>query len=64
MLNGKVVSVTTDGFVTDIECLEDKIINNVNLNSTLLKEFIKLRTELSDIDESLENKKKGVGIVA
>jgi hypothetical protein len=56
---GKVVSVTTDGFITDIDELEGQISNNY-----LLQEYKKIRYELSNDNTALEMKSKGLGIIA
>lgn len=58
-LGGLVVSVTTDGFITNIEGLEDKISGNF-----LLGEFKKIREELSESNKGLELKTSGLGIIA
>jgi len=54
-----VVSVTTDGFITNVDQLESKISGNF-----LFKEFKKIRKLLSCDDTGLELKSSGVGIVA
>lgn len=59
VLEGQVVSVTTDGFITDVVDLESKITSNF-----LLGEFKKIRGILSGADISLEVKSSGKGIVA
>jgi hypothetical protein len=58
-MKGKVVSVTTDGFITNINDLESKLKDNF-----LLTEFKKLREELSDNDIGLEIKNYGKGIIS
>lgn len=66
-LGGKVVSVTTDGFITDIEDLESKIMNlqdNEKHVKSLLKEYRKLRKYLSSSVEGLEVKKSGKDIMS
>ena len=60
-LNGKIVSVTTDGFITNIEDLEAKLIDNSN---SLMKEFKILRADLSGNDLGLELKNSGKGIIS
>lgn len=61
-LDGKVISVTTDGFITDIDDLETKVLElqakEKKVNS-LLKEYRKLRGYLSSSIEALEVKKSG-----
>ena len=58
-LGGVVVSVTTDGFITNISELENKIYDNF-----LLSEFKKIRLDLSGDNKALELKTKGKGIIA
>ena len=58
-IGGKVVSVTTDGFITNIPNLESRISENY-----LLTEYKKVRKFLSDDDSSLELKNEGRGIIA
>lgn len=53
------MSVTTDGFVTNISDLEGKISGNY-----LFGEFKKIRLFLSEIDTGLELKNEGKGIIA
>ena len=63
-LQGKVVSVTTDGFITDIKDLETQIIEKLNSKSSyLLREFKNLRKELSGDDTALEIKNEERGII-
>jgi hypothetical protein len=58
-LGGLVVSVTTDGFITNIVGLEDKISGNF-----LLGEFKKIREDLSGNNKGLELKTNGRGIIS
>jgi hypothetical protein len=58
-LGGKVISVTTDGFITDIDELECKLSTNF-----LLQEYKKIRMELSGVSTGLELKSRGRGIIA
>lgn len=61
-LNGKIVSVTTDGFITDIENLEYKLLKYYRINkqsNSLLKEYRSLRKYLSGKYDALEIKKEG-----
>jgi hypothetical protein len=58
-LDGLVVSVTTDGFITNTGGLEDKLANQF-----LFNEFKKRRCVLSDDDTGLELKGSGKGILA
>jgi hypothetical protein len=59
MLEGSVVSVTTDGFITDVEDLEEKLTDKY-----LLGEFKKIRANLSGDNTGLELKTSGKGIMA
>jgi hypothetical protein len=45
-LGGKIVSVTTDGFITDIEDLENKLLNLPQNDIILLNKYRTLRYEL------------------
>ena len=63
-LGGKVVSVTTDGFITDIHDLEGKIIGLRNEDSFLLSNFKMLREEISRDDTALEIKHDGKGVIS
>ena len=58
-LGGLVVSVTTDGFITNIAELENKISTN-----TLLTAYKNIRMDLSGDNTSLELKSCGKGIIA
>lgn len=60
-LGGKIVSVTTDGFITDLPDLENKLLNCKN--NYLFKEYRKIRFELSKNPEGIELKQAGVGII-
>lgn len=53
------MSVTTDGFITDIENLESKI-----EGSYLLSKYKVIRNDLSGNDQGLELKSEGVGVMA
>jgi hypothetical protein len=64
LLKGRVVSVTTDGFITDIEDLENKIINLKGRGKTLIGEYKKMRKDLLNDDAALEVKKSGKGIIS
>lgn len=63
-LNGKVASVTTDGFLTDISDLESKIISNSNLVSNLLQEFKEIRFLISGNSEGIELKHESTGLLS
>ena len=62
-LNGKVVSVTTDGFITDIENLENKLLS-LKKDITFFNMYRKFRNELSDNPAALELKNDGIGIIS
>lgn len=64
LLDGVVVSVTTDGFMTNLENVEDLILNNKSLNSYLLKSYRYIREILSNEGVGLELKNSGVGIIS
>jgi hypothetical protein len=73
LLKGYVVSVTTDGFITDIPNLEEILCADFVSNSksdsgsfkpTLLKHFKKIRNQLSGDSNSLEIKTEGKGIIS
>jgi len=63
-LKGKVVSVTTDGFITDIENLEDKLMKLNNKDITFLNIYRNFRNELSGKPIALELKNDGIGIIS
>jgi hypothetical protein len=58
-LDGLVVSVTTDGFITNIDDLESKISKNY-----LFSEYKTIRKLLSDDATGLELKHSGKGILS
>ena len=64
-MGGKVVSATTDGFITDIEGLEQKLLNLPQKEAPLFKNY-KLLIEMLNIDgaTALEVKHEGKGIVS
>jgi hypothetical protein len=65
-LNGRVVSATTDGFITDVEDLENKILDlqvKENKVRSLLREYRNSRKYLSNNIEGLEVKKFGKDIL-
>jgi len=62
LLGGKVTAVTTDGFVCDIENLEEKLIQRLYPNSFLL-DYQEIRDILSKNRESLEIKTTVDGIM-
>jgi hypothetical protein len=58
-LGGLVVNVTTDGYITNLDQLEEKISGKF-----LFSEFKKIRMLLSNNNTGLELKKEGLGIWA
>jgi hypothetical protein len=64
-MGGKVVSATTDGFITDIEGLEQKLLNLPQKEAPLFQNY-KLLIEMLDKDgaTALEVKHEGKGIVS
>jgi len=61
-----VVSVTTDGFITNIKDLESEILNNPKCNKTrtLLESLRILRKDLSGDEIALELKNISKGIIS
>jgi len=55
-LGGKVVSVTTDGFITDVVNLEEQILRLPPNETILLSKYRALRKELCGSPEALEIK--------
>ena len=66
ILGGNVVSVTTDGFITDIENLEDKILNSRKrgLSKIFLRLYRKTRDILSGDPTALEVKSSVKGLLS
>lgn len=60
---GKIVSCTTDGFITDLSDLESNLLNNSS-SLPLLNVYQKTRAELSGKSESLELKHDGIGLMS
>jgi hypothetical protein len=58
-LGGLVVSVTTDGFITNIDQLDEKVSEKY-----LFKQFKNIRMYLSGDNTGLELKNEGLGILA
>lgn len=58
------MSVTTDGFITDIKDLENKLLTLPENERPLLTKYQRLRYELNGTETSLEVKKEGVGIIS
>lgn len=65
-LGGKTVSVTTDGFITDIEDLEDKLLTLPIEDIQLLTKYRSLRLDLTNgkSPEGLEIKTYGKGVIS
>jgi hypothetical protein len=65
-LGGKIVSVTTDGFITDLDDLENKLLSLPKEDTVLLTKYRALRGELTDgkSNEALEIKSHGCGIIS
>ena len=65
-LNGKIVSVTTDGFITNIEDLENRLLSLNIEDRPLFTKYRALRLDLSGESDSnaLEVKKEGKGIIS
>ena len=64
-IGGKVVSVTTDGFITDIADLESKLLKLLPAEDTiLLQKYKQIRCDLSNNNEALETKSGGKGILS
>lgn len=63
-LGGKVVSATTDGFITDIVDLEDKLLTLDQNKTPLLRKYREIRKILSDDASALELKHSGKGIIS
>jgi hypothetical protein len=57
-MGGRVISVTTDGFITDVEELEEKLLTLDLERITLLKYYRILRKKLSGDPAAYELKKK------
>ena len=66
LLGGKAVSVTTDGYITNLKDLENEIITNPVCfgHCYLLESFRKIRTFLSGDETSLEIKNISTGIIS
>jgi hypothetical protein len=63
-LDGKVVSVTTDGFITNVENLETKLLELPMSETFLLRKYRDLRTDLSGVSDGLEIKSGGKGVIS
>jgi hypothetical protein len=70
LLNGKVVSVTTDGFITDVDKLEEKLMSLPLKKRPLLTKYRDMRKDLVGTTtkhedwNALEVKKYGKGIIS
>lgn len=66
-LNGRVVSVTTDGFICDVENLEDLLLNSDLLKESdtiLLRVYRDIRSKIVSNPSALELKNMGAGIIS
>jgi hypothetical protein len=63
-IGGKVVSVTTDGFITDVSDLESCVLTHQGSKQSLLKEYRKMRDLLSDDPTALELKREGSNLMS
>jgi hypothetical protein len=63
-LGGNIVSVTTDGFITDLESLESKMLDLPKEKRPLLNLFRSIRLKLSGTSDGYELKNYGKGIIS
>jgi len=63
LLGGDVISCTTDGFVCDIENLENTIIESFEVKNTILEKYRNIRINLSGDASALEVKTSVKGII-
>jgi hypothetical protein len=68
-INGKIISVTTDGFITDIPDLENLLLNKIDKGEwkgELLKQYRSWRSEITDgaKPEALEVKQSGPNMMS
>ena len=63
-LGGRVVSVTTDGFITDLVDLENKLLTLPEEDTILFTKYRNLRFELANESNALEVKSSGRGILS
>ena len=63
-LGGKVVSVTTDGFITDLDDLETKLLTLQEDKTVLLRKYRSLRRNISGDASALEIKSCGEGVIS
>jgi hypothetical protein len=64
LLKGKVVSVTTDGFITDLPNLEEMLLNLPVESRPLFTKYRELREDLSGDPKSIELKHEGRGVIS
>src|SRR5258705_12253398 len=63
-IGGKVVSVTTDGFITDVKDLEEKLLKLKSGETPLFTKYMEIRATLSGNSTALEIKHSGKGIIS
>jgi hypothetical protein len=63
-MGGKVVSSTTDGFITNLESLENKLLGLPLIDIEILNIFRDIRMDLSGNPEVLEVKQSGKGVIS
>jgi hypothetical protein len=63
-LGGKVVSVTTDGFITNIKDLENKLLSLKPSEIPLFTKYREIRETLSGNSTALEIKHSGKGVIS
>lgn len=63
-LEGKIVSVTTDGFITNLNNLEEKLLTLPLEDTIMLRKYREIRTLLCNNPEALEIKSQGKGIIS
>lgn len=62
LLGGRIISVTTDGFLTDIPDLEEKLLKMLKTNQLFML-YRSAREALSGNSNTLELKENGVGVI-
>lgn len=63
-LGGKVVSVTMDGFITNVVNLEQKLLQLPIEDCILLRKYRTLRGDFSGVSDALEIKSCGKGVIS
>jgi hypothetical protein len=58
------VSVTTDGFISNLQVLESKLMSIPAKDTRLLRKYRELREKLSGQADGLEIKSEGKGIIS